>query len=89
MKAVQDVPPPINPIELKSFPIMFNFYGKFIPNLSSILESAHSFLRKKISFRSGRWNSKKHLIKPKTSSNLSDVLVHYDPEKELVVCCDA
>ena len=33
-------------------------------------------------FGNGRWNSKKHLIN-------SNVLVRYDPEKELVLSCDA
>ena len=57
-----------NPTELKSFHGMLNFYGKFMPNLSSIMEQLHSLLGKDV-VGSGRWNSKKHLIKPKTSFN--------------------
>ena len=41
-------------------------------------------------FGSWRWNINKHLIKQaKNQFQSSDVLVHYNPEKELVVSCDA
>ena len=46
VKAIQEAPALKNPTELKSFLGMLNFYGKFIPNLSSILEPLHSLLRK-------------------------------------------
>ena len=38
VKAIQEAPAPKSPTELKSFLGMLNFYGKFIPNLSSILD---------------------------------------------------
>ena len=48
VKAIQEAPAPKNPIELKSFLGMLNFYRKFIPNLSSIQEPLHSLLRKDV-----------------------------------------
>ena len=57
VKAIQEAPAPKNPTELKSFPGMLNFCGKFIPNLSSILEPLHSLLRKDVVWKCGRWNS--------------------------------
>ena len=88
VKAIQEAPEPKNPTELKSFLGMLNFYGKFIPNLSFILEPLHSLLRKDVVWK---WVVKQQeaFDKAKTQLQLSDVLVHYDPEKELVVSCDA
>ena len=67
---------------------MLNFYGKFIPNLSSILEPLHSLLRKDVVWK---WEVEQQeaFDKAKNQLQLSDVLLRYDPEKELVVSCDA
>ena len=67
---------------------MLNFYGKFIPNLSSILEPLHSFMRKDVVWK---WEVEQQEAFDKAKNQLqsSDLLVHYDPEKELVVSCDA
>ena len=88
VKAIQEAPAPKNPTELKSFLGMLNFYGKFIPNLSSILEPLHSLLRKDVVWK---WEVEQQeaFHKAKTHLQSSDVLVHYAPEKELVVSCDA
>ena len=88
VKAIQEAPAPKNPTELKSFLGMLNFYGKFIPNLSSILEPLHSLLRKDVVWK---WEVEQQEAFDKAKNQLqsSDVLVHYDPEKELVVSCDA
>ena len=88
VKAIQEAPAPKNPTELKSFPGMLNFCGKFIPNLSSILEPLHSLLRKDVVWK---WEVEQQEAFDKAKNQLqsSDVLVHYDPEKELVVSCDA
>ena len=48
VKAIQEAPAPKNPTEPKSFLGVLNFYGKFIPNLSSTLEPLHSSLRKDV-----------------------------------------
>ena len=48
VKAIKEAPAPKNTTELKSFLGMLNFYGKFIPNLSSILEPLHRLLRKEV-----------------------------------------
>ena len=87
VKAIQEAPAPKNPTELKSFFGMFNFYGKFIPNLSFILEPLHSLMRKDVVWK---WEVEQQAFdKAKNQLQSSDVLVHYDPEKELVVSCDA
>ena len=48
MPAIQEAPAPKTPTKLRSFLGMLNFYGKFIPNLSSILDPLHSLLRKDV-----------------------------------------
>lgn len=48
VKAIKEAPIPTNPSDLKSFLGMLNFYGKFIPSLSSTLEPLHMLLRKDI-----------------------------------------
>ena len=44
VKAIKEAPGPTNPTELKSFLGMLNFYGKFMPNLATTLESLHELL---------------------------------------------
>ena len=67
---------------------MINFYGKFLPNLSSTLEPLHKLLRK-----GARWTwgtrQQEAYVAAKTLLQSSQVLVHYDPEKPLVLSCDA
>ena len=88
VKAIQKAPAPKNPTELMSFLGMLNFYGKFIPNLSSILEPLHSLLRKDVVWK-WKVEQQEAFDKDKNQLQSSDVLVHYDPEKEMVVSCDA
>ena len=87
VKAIQEAPAPKTPTELRSFLGMLNFYGKFIPNLSSILDPLHSLLRKDVVWK---WEVEQQEAFDKAKNQLqsSDLLVHYDPEKELVVSCD-
>ena len=88
VKAIQEAPAPKNPTELTSFLCMLNFYGKFIPNLSSILEPLNSLLKNYVVWK---WEVEQQEAFDKAKDQLqsSDVLEHYDPEKELVVSCDA
>ena len=88
VKAIKEAPTPTNASELKSFLGMLNFYGKFMPDLSSTLEPLHELLRKDISWKWGT-EQQEAFDKAKNRLQSSDLLVHYDPEKELVVSCDA
>ncbi|KAL9961178.1 hypothetical protein ACROYT_G030076 [Oculina patagonica] len=88
VKAIKEAPTQTNPSELKSFLGMLNFYGKFMPDLSSALEQLHELLRKDNCWKWGT-EQQEAFDKAKNRLQSSDVLVHYDPEKELVVSCDA
>ena len=60
----------------------------FMLNLSSTLEPLHQLLRKDVCWK---WGTEQQAAFEKAKNLLqsSDVLVHYDPEKELVVSCVA
>ncbi len=88
VRAYKDAPVPTNVTELKSFLGMINFYGKFLSNLASTLEPLHKLLRKDIHWTWGRPQQEAYAA-AKTLLQLSQVLVHYDPEKTLVLLCDA
>ena len=77
VKAIKEAPSPTNPTKLKSFLEMLNFYGKFMLDLATTLEP--------------QWGTEQQEAFEKAKNRLqsSDVLVHYDPKKELLVCCDA
>ena len=46
VRAVKDTPVPTNVTQLQSFVGLVNYYGKFLPNLSSILAPLYSLLQK-------------------------------------------
>ena len=46
IKAVQDAPPPKDISQLKSFLGLVNYYGKFLPDLSSVLAPMYRLLQK-------------------------------------------
>ena len=88
VKAVQGVPTPKNVTELKSYLGICHIISKFLPNLSTELAPLHKLLKHSTPWQ---WkteqqeafdNSKKLL----TSSQL---LVHFDPELEIILACDA
>ena len=45
VEAIQQAPAPKNVMELRSFLGMINYYGKFIPNLSSLVHPLNTLLR--------------------------------------------
>ena len=88
IRAILEAPAPSSVAQLRSFLGMVNYYGKFLPQLSSLLAPLYSLLQKQAKWHWGpdqeqAFTKVKHLI---TSSKL---LVHYDPVKELVLSCDA
>jgi hypothetical protein len=88
VKAVQDAPTPKDASQLKSFLGLVNFYGKFLPHLSTVLSPLNNLLRKGTVFKWGKQQSQA-FEKVKTMLQSADLLVHYNPELEVTLSCDA
>ena len=88
IKALKNAPVPINVSQLKSFLGLLNYYGKFVPNLSTVLAPLHSLLHKRTAWT---WDSTHQsafdYVKDLLTSDT--VLAHYDQTKPLILACDA
>lgn len=88
VQAVKDAPTPTNVSELRSFLGVVNFYGSFIPSLSTKLAALHNLLRNDVEWKwTDECESAFRNVKECLCS--SPVLAHYDPKLPLVVACDA
>ena len=88
VQAIVQAPQPTNVTQLKSFLGMINYYGKFLPNLSTRLAPLYKLLQKQSRWR-WRLEQEEAFGKAKNLLTSSSVLVHYDPTKPLVLACDA
>ena len=88
VQAIQDAPQPENVSQLKSYLGLLSYYRKFIPNLSTLLTPLYALLKKDVPWS---WQeSEQHAFE--TSKQLlqsSQVLMHFDPDLELILSCDA
>lgn len=86
--AIQKAPVPKNVTELRSFLALLNYYGKFIPNLSTLIQPMTALLHKDVEWQ---WSEKCQSVfdTAKQSLQSDKVLVHYDPDLPLVLACDA
>ena len=77
-----------NVSQLRSFLGMVNYYGKFLNQLSSLLAPLYHLLQQKTKWH---WGTKqqKAFSEVKRLLTSSQVLAHYNPEKELLLSCDA
>ena len=84
IKAVKSSPAPTNVSQLRSFLGVVNYYGKFLPDLSTLLAPLYSLLQKDAGWN---WSEKqqKAFEEVKTLLTSDRILVHYDPDKELVL----
>ena len=88
VKAIQEAPAPRNVAELRSFLGLLNHYGRYLPNLSSVLAPLHKLL---VKYSKWQWGKDQQIsfVKAKSLLQFDTVLVHYDPRKPIVVTCDA
>ncbi len=88
VRAIKDAPAPRNITELRSFLGLINYYGKFLPQLSTVLAPMYSLLKKGAGWA---WETPQAQAfeKAKTLLQESPVLVHYDNSKEIILACDA
>ena len=88
IEAIQSAPPPQNVAQLRSFLGLLNYYGKFIPNLSTILHPLNDLLK---ADRKWEWTQdcSKAFTLAKEQLSSDKVLTHYDPKMPLNLATDA
>ena len=88
VSAVRDAPRPADISQLRSFLGMVNYYGKFLPSLSTLLRPLYDLLQ---SARNWSWGeAQEHAFcKAKELLSSEPLLTHYDPSKSLLLACDA
>ena len=88
VRAIHEAPALRNVKELQAFLGMLNYYACYLPNLSTILAPLHELLAKDCKWTSGK-RQVEAFNRAKDMFNSSDLLVHHDPIKELVLSCNA
>ena len=88
VRAIADAPPPTNVSQLKSFIGMVNYYGRFLPDLATLLAPLYSLLQ---SSRQWSWMEpqRKAFSQAKELLTASALLTHFDPKKPVILACDA
>ena len=88
IRAIREAPRPQNVSELRAFLGIINYYGKFMPNLSSNLAPLYGLLKKNSKWV---WGEPQESAFKQAKEALQDdaLLVHYDPDKPLILACDA
>lgn len=88
MEAIKSMPQPKNVSEIRAFTGMINYYGRFIPNLSSILLPLNRLLHKNIPFI---WSKECDLAfrRAKEAFTSDSILVHFDSKLQLLLVTDA
>ena len=86
--ACTDAPVLTNMAQLRSFLGLVNYYSKFLPQLATVLASLYSLLRRNNKWH---WRDKQQLVFSTAKDQLSsaELLVYYDPDRELLLSCDA
>ena len=67
--AVQEAPPPRNQQQLRSLLGLLHYYGKFIPNLATLLHPMNQLMNQVV-IGIGHQNVSKHLLKPRNCCHL-------------------
>lgn len=88
VKAVVEAPAPTSVSELKAFLGLVNYYGKFLPNLATVLAPLYALLAKGAMWKWER-EQEKAFRNAKEAIVASKFLAHFDPDKPLRLECDA
>ena len=88
VKAIKDAPPPENLTQLRAYLGLLNFYRRFIPQAATLLEPLNNLLKKDVSWDWGKKQEKAFLASKEALIN-SEALIHFDPQKPIVVVADS
>lgn len=88
VEAVKNAPEPKNMTELKSYLGLLTYYSRFLPRMATVLAPLYRLLQSKIPWK---WTQREKMSFENSKNLLlsSKVLVHFDPNKELILACDA
>ena len=86
--AVAKMPPPTNVSTLRSFLGSVQFYGKFVPNLSTLTEPLSRLTRKDTPWK---WDTDEQTAFQRLKDVLGTdtVLAHFNPTQQIGISCDA
>jgi hypothetical protein len=87
VEAVLNAPCPLDVSQLRSFLGLLNYYGRFLPNLSSVIHPLNALLGN----REWEWSRKHEQAFDEAKKMLASakVLTHYDPAKPMKLAADA
>ena len=85
--AIKSTKEPTNVSELKSFLGLLYYYHRHFQNFADTLKPLHNLLRKGVKWE---WTEKEQTSfeKAKLILNETKFLVHYDPQKPIILACD-
>ena len=86
--AITKMPAPTNIPELRAFLGQIQFYGKFLPNLATVLEPLYNLTRKDSGWK---WGAEEQASFQQVKDWLctDTVLAHFDPSLDIGISCDA
>ena len=88
VQAIQETPKPKDVSELRSFLGITNYYGRFLPNLSSKLVPFYDLLHKDRKWQLSSKQDEAFKL-AKEALQTDSLLVHFDDKKPLILTCDA
>ncbi len=88
ISAIQDAKVPQDVKELRAYLGILNYYHRFLPNLPDTLTPLYRLLQKDVKWSWGR-AEQRAFEKSKTLLQSSDLLIHFDAMKPLLLQCDA
>ena len=88
VRAIHEAPAPTNIKELRAFLGLVNYYGRFVPQQSTVLAPLYSLLKDETTWR---WSKTEQdsFNKCKRLLTSDKVLMHYTPHLPLALACDA
>ena len=86
--AIQNMPPPTNVSQLRSFLGSVQFYHKFLPDLSTLAAPLNQLLKKDVKW-SWDLHHQKAFDELKRKLGQGNVLTHFDPSQQIGISCDA
>ena len=88
VEAIKNAPAPENVTQLRAFLGKLNYYHRFLPDVATVLEPLHKLLRQGTKWC---WKTEQQRAFEKSQKFLqsADLLVHFQPDLELILASDA